>query len=698
MEFDQRPEGRVPLPFPSVDTGMGLERLASVIQGVPTNYDTDLFTPIHARMRELLGHDPDSFEAERFSYQVIADHARAITFLVADEVLPSNEGRGYVLRRICRRAVRHGRLLGRREPFLGATAEVVIETMGEAYPILRERREVILGTIIREEAAFARTLDAGTAILEEALIPLTGAERVIGRRAETLPDDTPVLGGDIAFRLNDTFGFPVDLTVELAAEYGVRVDRDGFEVALEEQRQRSRSGRKADLARQAELTQLYDDIARAAGETTFLGYEATNAEGRVVAIVRDGTSYQELEARPEAELRVEAGAAAELVLDRSPFYAERGGQVGDQGEIRDAATDALLFTVEDTQRPVGGLIVHRGTLHGRIAVGQQVRAVVEPIRRARTMRNHTGTHLLHRAIRNVVGPGAKQAGSLVAPGYLRFDYPFDRALTLDERRAIEAEVRGVVREDLQVTARYMPYQEAIEGGADAFFDEKYSETVRTVRIEGYPSFELCGGTHCRASGQVGGFVITSDRSIGSGMRRIEALTGDAADAWFEAHREVLDRAVGTAGVQTPDSLPSRIDELQGRIKELERRLRAGAAGGVARAADTAKAATRIGDVPIVAMAARFAGMDELKAYAKDVRSALGSGIIALVLDDDAPQVWVTVSDDLVARGISAADLVGAAMVPLDGRGGGRPGMAQGKGERRDAIGAALDALRARVAR
>jgi alanyl-tRNA synthetase len=520
---------------------------------------------------------------------------------------------------------------------------------------------------------------------------------VVGRRAETLTDDAPVLAGDIAFRLNDTYGFPVDLTVELAAEYGVRVDRAGFETALEEQRQRSRSGRKADLARQAELTQLYDDIARATGETTFLGYEATTADGRVAAIVRDGTSYQELEARPEAELRVEAGAAAEVVLDRTPFYAERGGQVGDQGEIRDATTDELLFTVEDTQRPVGGLIVHRGTLHGRIAVGQQVRAVVEPIRRARTMRNHTGTHLLHRAIRNVIGPGAKQAGSLVAPGYLRFDYPFDRALTDDERRAIEAEVRATVREDLPVTVAYMPYQEAIEGGADAFFDEKYTETVRTVRVEGYPSFELCGGTHCRASGQVGGFVITSDRSIGSGMRRIEALTGDAADAWSEAHRATVEDAAARAGAQTPNSLPGRIDELQARIKELEKRLRAGAAGGVPRAADAARGATHIGDVPVVAMAAPFTSMEELKAYAKDVRGVLGSGIIALVLDDDPPQVWVTVSDDLVARGVSAADLVGAAMGPLDGRGGGRPNMAQGKGEHRHEIQAALDAIRARVA-
>ncbi len=696
MEFDQRPEGRVPLPFPSVDTGMGLERLASVIQGVATNYDTDLFTPIHARMRELLGHDPDGFEAERFSYQVIADHARAITFLVADGVLPANEGRGYVLRRICRRAVRHGRLLGRREPFLGLTAEVVIETMGDAYPILRERREAILGTIVREEAAFARTLDAGTVHLEEALIPLTGADRAIGRRPETLPADAPVLAGDIAFRLSDTYGFPVDLTIELAAEYGVRVDRPGFEAALEEQRRRSRSGRKADLARHAELTQLYDDIARGAGDSTFLGYETTTADGRVTAIVRDGTAYRDLEARPEAELRVEPGAAAELVLDRTPFYAERGGQVGDTGEIRDPVTGGLLFTVEDTQRPVGGVIVHHGTLHGRIAVGQRVRAAVDPIRRARTMRNHTGTHLLHRAIRNVVGPGAKQAGSLVAPGYLRFDYPLNRPLTDGERRAIEAEVRRVVREDLPVTAEHMPYQEAVDGGADAFFDEKYTETVRTIRVEGYPSFELCGGTHCRASGQVGGFVITSDRSIGSGMRRIEALTGDAADAWLEAHRETLDQATSAAGAQTPDALPSRVGELQARIKELERRLRSGVAGGVPRPADAARAATVVDDVAVVSFAAPFADIDELKAYARDVRGALGSGIIALVLDDETPQVWVTVSDDLVARGVSAAELVAAAMGPLGGRGGGRPGMAQGRGEHRAAIGAALDAMRARV--
>ena len=460
-------------------------------------------------------------------------------------------------------------------------------------------RPEILGAILREETAFARTLDAGTVHLEEALIPLTGAERVVGRLADSLPEDAPVLPGEVAFRLHDTYGFPIDLTVELAGEYGVRVDRAGFEAALEEQRARSRSGRKADLSRQAEATALYDGIARTTGDTRFLGYETTAAEARVVAIVRDATGYQELEARPEVELRVDAGAAAELVLDQTPFYAERGGQVGDTGQIRDAATDELLFTVSDTQRPVGGLIVHRGTLHGRVAVGQAVRAVVDAERRAHTMRNHTATHLLHRAIRNAVGPGARQAGSLVAPGYLRFDFPFDRALTDDERRQIQDEVRGVVRDDLPVTAQVMTMQEAIDGGADAFFDEKYGEQVRTIRVEGYDSFELCGGTHCRASGQVGGFIIVSERSIGSGMRRIEAVTGAAADELMETRFETLDRAATTAGVQTPDALPQRVDELQARVRDLEKRLRAGAAaGGRPRPGELAAAARTVGGRPL----------------------------------------------------------------------------------------------------
>ena len=318
-------------------------------------------------MRELLGHDPDVFEQERFSYQVIADHSRAVTFLIGDDVLPSNEGRGYVLRRILRRAVRHGRLLGRREPFMADTAEVVIDVMADAYPHLVEKRDVILATIAREEAQFARTLDAGTAQLEEALEALSGAERVIGRRPEDLPADAPRLAGEVAFRLHDTYGFPVDLTAELAAEYGVAIDREGFDAALAGQRERSRSGKKAELARHAESTSLYSAIQARSGDSEFLGYETTTAEGRVVAIVRDGMEYDELTGLGEAE----------VVLDRTPFYAEGGGQVGDQGVLREPGGGSHLFTVEDTQRPVGGLIVHRGTLRGRLSVGETVEAVVD---------------------------------------------------------------------------------------------------------------------------------------------------------------------------------------------------------------------------------------------------------------------------------------------------------------------------------
>jgi alanyl-tRNA synthetase len=685
MEFDLQPDrSLVPLPAPGVDTGMGLERIASVVQGVPTNYDTDLFTPIHARMRELLGHDPEAFEAERFSYQVIADHSRAVTFLIADDVLPSNEGRGYVLRRILRRAVRHGRLLGRREPFLRDLAETVIAVMGDAYPHLLARRDEILAAIAREEAQFARTLDAGTIHLDQAMASLATTERVIGRRPEDLPGDAPRLDGETAFRLHDTYGFPIDLTIELAAESGVAVDRAGFDLALAEQRDRSRTGRKAELLRHAELTSLYGVIQARAGDTEFLGYETTTAEGRVVAIVRDGMEYDELTGHGEAE----------LVLDRTPFYAEGGGQVGDQGQVREPGGGSVLFEVADTQKPVGGLIVHRGTLQGRLRVGETVEGVVDAERRAHTMRNHTGTHLLHRALRNVVGERARQAGSLVTPDYLRFDYPFDRGLTDDEQRAIEDEVRRIIREDRPVTIAFMSMAEAIEGGADAFFDEKYGETVRTIRVEDF-SFELCGGTHCRASGQIGGFLITSERSIGSGQRRIEAVTGAGADALTRERFELLGRAAEAAGARTTDTLPDRVTALQDELRETKRRLKAGGSPGTPTPEQLAADATEVlPGVRLVARAAPFESMEALKGAARTVSASVGSAVVALGLDADEPQLFVTVSPDLVARGISAGELVKAAMPAIDGRGGGRPEMAQGKGNRRDGLPAALAAIAA----
>jgi len=703
MEFELHPDRSLtPLPAPGVDTGMGLERIASVVQGVTSNYDTDLFAPIHARMRELLGHDPEGFEAERFSYQVIADHTRAVTFLVADGVLPSNEGRGYVLRRIMRRAIRHGRLLGRTEPFLGEAAKVVIDTMSAAFPHLADRRDEIMGVIEREERQFNRTLEAGVGHLEEALIPLTSAERTVGRLAETLPADAPVLPGAVAFRLHDTYGFPIDLTLELAAEYGVRTDLAGFQDALAEQRERSRSNTKSGLAEAALAASRYAEILGRSGPTEFLGYEATAAGGRVVTILRDGVEYESLEAVDEVELRVDAGAHAEIVLDRTPFYAESGGQVADTGVIR-AADGTVLFEVEDVQRVAGtqtaGLTVHRGMLRGRISLGDTLRPDVDADRRAHTMRNHTGTHLLHRALRNVVGERARQAGSLVHPDYLRFDFPFDRGLSGDEKLAIEREVRRVVREDRPVNVEWMTMAEAQGAGADAFFDEKYGERVRTIRVEGF-SHELCGGTHCRASGQVGNFVITGERSIGSGVRRIEALTGAAADRLMEERFALLERAATAIDARSPEALEERIASLQDDLRDSKRRLRAGAvAGGGPKPSDLAAKAEQIAaGVAFVGAALDLESIDALKRFAKEVRGALPSGVIALGLDADEPQLFVTVSEDLVARGIVAGPLVQGAVTSIDGRGGGRPEMAQGKGSRREGLLAAIAAVRAAAAR
>jgi alanyl-tRNA synthetase len=411
-----------------------------------------------------------------------------------------------------------------------------------------------------------------------------------------------------------------------------------------------------------------------------------------VAILRDGIEFEELEARPDAELRTEAGAQAEVILDRTPFYAEGGGQIGDRGELR-AADGSVLFEVEDTQKPVGGLIVHRGTLRAKLRLGEPLATVVDDERREHTMRNHTGTHILHRALRNVVGERARQAGSLVTPDYLRFDFPFDRGLTESEKQAIEDEVRRVIREDRPVIPAWMPLQAAIDAGADAFFDEKYGEKVRTVRVEGY-SHELCGGTHCRATGQIGAFVITGERSIGSGMRRIEALTGAGADRFVRDRLAALERAAELVGAQSIEALPERLLALQEELRETRRRLRAGGGAGLPKPGELASRAEEVAPgIRLVTFAGPFESIDAMKGLAKDVRGALGSGVVALGLDADEPQVFVTVSDDLVGKGIAAGELVRAAVAPLEGKGGGRPEMAQGRGTRRDGLAAALEAVR-----
>ena len=478
--------------------------------------------------------------------------------------------------------------------------------------------------------------------------------------------------------------------MELAAEYGVRTDLAGFQDALAEQRERSRANTKAGLAEVALAAQRYQDILARTAATQFLGYETTLAEGRITAILRDGTEYDTLGAGAD-------GARAELVLDRTPFYAESGGQVADLG-VLNGPDGSLVFEVEDVQRVAGsqtaGLTVHRGTLRGTVKVGDTLTGVVDADRRAHTMRNHTGTHLLHRALRNVVGERARQAGSLVHPDYLRFDYPFDRALTDGEKLAIERQVRQAVREDRAVHVEWMTMTEAQAAGADAFFDEKYGERVRTIRVEGF-SHELCGGTHCRASGQIGNFVITADRSIGSGTRRIEAVTGAAADRLMEERFALLERAATAVSARSVDALEERIGSLQDELRETKRRLKAGAAaGGRPKPGDIAAQAAEVAPGVLFAGASLdLDGIEALKGFAKDVRGSVPSGVIAVVLDADEPGIFVTVSDDLVARGIAAGALVQAAMAALGGRGGGRPEMAQGKGTRRDGLAEALAAVR-----
>ncbi|HEY5472623.1 MAG TPA: alanine--tRNA ligase-related protein, partial [Candidatus Limnocylindrales bacterium] len=379
------------------------------------------------------------------------------------------------------------------------------------------------------------------------------------------------------------------------------------------------------------------------------------------------------------------------ILDATPFYGEGGGQVGDRGELLESGVGSALFTVEDTQKPIAGLFVHRGTLHGRLRVGETVTARVDAERRARTMRNHTGTHLLHRALRNVVGPEAHQAGSLVAPDYLRFDYHMDRPLTADEKRAIEDEVRRAVRENRPVTTVVRPMAEAIAAGADAFFDEKYGELVRTVSVEGY-SLELCGGTHCTASGQIGSFVITADRSIGAGIRRIEAMTGDGADALLRNRVALLDRVAEALGANSVEAVADRALALQDELKETRRRLRAGGSG-TPKAADLAAQATEPAPgVKLVVYSNAFESPEQWKSFVREIRAALGSGVIALAFDAEKPQIFITVSQELVERGISAGELVKVAMKSMEGRGGGRPEMAQGMGSRRDGIASALAAI------
>lgn len=653
MEFYKEADGtQRPLPRKNIDTGMGLERISLIMQGVNSVFETDLFYPLVTEAATIAGVRYKGDPRVDRSLRVIADHSRGVTFLVADGVFPSNEGRGYVLRRVLRRAVRHGRLLGMERPFLGQLADVVIELFSPYYPNLAEQRERIQRVIRHEEEHFQRTLASGLTRFEALVDELQRAGQ-------------SVLPGEEAFRLYDTFGFPFELTEELAREAGLTVDRRGFEEALERQRVLSRAsvGRFADTQRQR--AELYARFS--AQPTEFVGYDHTEAEAKVVAIL----------GLAEAKVEANAGDEVEVILDRTPFYGEAGGQVGDTGEIR---TDTGVFVVEDTQRPTPELIVHRGRVReGSLHVGQVVQAIVDRERRAAIRRNHTATHLLHAALRRILGEHAQQAGSLVAPDRLRFDFAHHEALSAQQLRAIEELVNEQIVADRPVEVHYLPLRDALAQGAIALFGEKYGDIVRVVSIDEF-SKELCGGTHVHHTGEIGLFLITGESSIASGVRRIEAVTGLLA---LRRARDVLDVAEEVA-----ERLHVDVDRVVDQVEQLQRQVRDQAKEIERLAVELAaerlrplvEAATRIDGFRIVASRVEVPSVEVLRRLGDRLRERIGSGVVILgSAIDERPTILAMATSDVVQRGVHAGRLVQTVAPLLGGRGGGRADMAQGGG-------------------
>lgn len=663
MQFDQHGDGvRDRLPKPGVDTGMGLERVTAIKQGVYTNYDTDLFTAIIERTRGLLGHSPHQAKDQYVGYRVIADHSRAMTFLIADGILPSNEGRGYVLRLIMRRAMRFGKRLGFHGPFLGDVAQAVIDLMGGHYTDLVAKCEFILRVIALEEERFQRTLDSGSALLETIMQRL---------RAE---GQTVVPGADV-FRLYDTYGFPPDLTRVIAEEAGLTIDRDGFVQLMQQQRDRARAKGKFTVT---EAGERYRRLSLP--RTRFLGYTGTESEGVILYLVVNG----------EPSDTAEEGDQVEIVLDQSPFYAEAGGQVGDVGRL---VSDMGVVTVEDTQSPVPGVIVHSGRVSvGSLRIGDTVKGQVDAERRLSIMRNHTATHLLHRALQDTLGGHAQQRGSLVSPDRLRFDFAHLQALTPDELRAIEEEVNRMVMADLPVDWRLTNQDEARQLGAMMLFGEKYGDEVRMVSIGGEApvSRELCGGTHLRHTGQIGQVRIVAESSIGAGLRRIEALTGQGAEEWVTTGLRTLNETAQSLQT-TPRDLPKRVLELQEELRSLNRELtearRKLSQGSLA---DLLTKASLVNGVKVLAERVEATDADAMREMADWLRDKLGSGVIVLgAVLGDKPFFVATVTPDLLEQGYHAGNLVKQVASVVGGGGGGRPNMATAGGRDSAKLGEAL---------
>ncbi|MCK0128080.1 alanine--tRNA ligase [Erythrobacter sp. F6033] len=660
MQFDQQADGnRRDLPSPSIDTGMGLERVAAVMQGVHNNYDTDTFKALIAASERLTGVAAEGEQTA--SHRVIADHLRSTSFLMADGVLPSNEGRGYVLRRIMRRAMRHAHLLGASEPLMHRLVPGLVTEMGQAYPELARGQALIEEVLEREETQFRKTLDKGLKLLDEA----TGS---MAQGAE--------LDGETAFKLYDTYGFPYDLTEDALRARGIGVDRSGFDAAMTRQKEAARAAWKG--SGEAASGEVWFDIAEREGGTEFTGYTATSGEGTVVAILKDGAEVSS----------AGAGDEAVVLTNQTPFYGESGGQTGDSGTI--SSSSGFAASVNDTSKPLGRLHAHHVSVTaGTVSVGDNVLLEVEAERRSQIRANHSATHLVHAALRNQLGGHVTQKGSLVAEDRLRFDFSHPKGLSDADIAAVEAEVNAEIRANEPVSTRLMSPDDAVEAGALALFGEKYGDEVRVLAMgrtggEGRNfSVELCGGTHVKATGDIGVFRIVSESAVSSGVRRIEALTGEAARAWLVEREDALKAAAGAIRA-TPEEVPARITALLEERKRLEKELaeakKALALGGGGASAGPDSADEEIGGIKFSGQVIEGLSPKELRPLLDEAKQRLGSGVAVIVaVNDGKASIAAGVTDDLSGQ-YSAVDFVRAGVEALGGKGGGgRPDMAQGGG-------------------
>ena len=670
MQFEQAAGEIVSeLPNKSIDTGMGLERVAAVLQGVHDNYDTDTFKALIAASEELT--KTRAIGEQQASHRVIADHLRASGFLVSDGVLPANEGRGYVLRRIMRRAMRHAHLLGSKEPLMYRLVPELVSEMGAAYPELVRAQPLIEATLLQEETRFRQTLANGLKLLDEATATM---------------EEGGELPGATAFKLYDTYGFPYDLTEDALRARGLSVDRAGFDSAMAEQKAAARAAWKGSGEKASD--DLWYDLAEEVGSTEFTGYSGTEGEGVVQAIVKDGARVQEA---------VE-GDTVTLVLNQTPFYGESGGQVGDAGKL--TSLKGFKGIVEDTSKPLGKLHALRTRVQsGSLAVGETLHQSVDAERRAATRANHSATHLLHAALRKVLGGHVTQKGSLVAPDRLRFDFSHPKALTSEEIARIEADVNAEIRANEPVTTRLMTPDDAVAAGALALFGEKYGDEVRVLSMgrvdENHYSVELCGGTHVAATGDIALFKIVGESAVSSGVRRIEALTGEGALSWLNQRDARLKEAAASLKA-SPDEVPARIAALVETSRKLERELadakKALAMGGGGKA--EAAGPEQVGGLNFLGQVVEGLDPKGLRGEVDAMKQRVGSGVAALVaVNEGRASVAVGVTEDLAGH-INAVDLVKVAVAALGGQGGGgRPDMAQGGGPDGDKADEALGAVR-----